>query len=318
MYVDANRDMAEMISDAFDPGLLRVFVSICHHGSLTRAASQTGRAQSALSAQLRRLEDLLGQRLLRRTGRGVVPTTEGEVFLSYATRILALGEAAASRLAERASMGTVRVGLAEDVATPLLHSALARLRRACPHVHFDICIDHPGMLAERWAEGAYDIVVGDVTAFDGQPARTWTVDVHWVCGIDYEIDSATPVDVIVYAESCSWRKLMLETLSAAGREFRVAVSSSNNTAIAAAIESGLGVGLLSANSINPERMRVISVAPDADMGLSLSYGLFVAKRQSDNSRMAAALLSESLHALTFPLASREKIEAPMATSAGAA
>lgn len=67
-----------MISDAFDPALLRTFVAVCQHGSLSRAAEQAGRAQSALSTQIRRLEELVGKRLLHRTGRGVLPTTDGE------------------------------------------------------------------------------------------------------------------------------------------------------------------------------------------------------------------------------------------------
>ena len=83
-----------MISEQIGLDLLRLFVAVCRQGSLSRVAGQTGRTQSALSMQMRRLEDLLDRQLLQRTGRGVVPTAEGELFLGYATRMLALGDEA--------------------------------------------------------------------------------------------------------------------------------------------------------------------------------------------------------------------------------
>lgn len=138
------------MSTDFDPALLRTFVAVCRYGSLSRAAEMSGRAQSALSTQIRRLEEMVGKRLLHRTGRGMAPTTEGELLLSYANRILALGEAAAARLRERAVAGSVRIGLSEDVAVAALPAALGRLRRACPNLHLEVVIDDGERLAARW------------------------------------------------------------------------------------------------------------------------------------------------------------------------
>eukprot|EP01132_Coremiostelium_polycephalum_P016628 gene16628-19979_t len=222
-----------MISDAFEPYLLRTFISVCQHGSLSGAAQQAGRAQSALSAQIRRLEELLGQRLLRRTGRGVVPTTEGELLLTYATRILALGETVAARLKERTVMGNVRVGLSEDVA---------------------VVVDHGDALAERWSDGELDVAIGVSSSFNADPVHAWNVELYWVCAIDEEIDAALPLDVIVYAEPCAWRRLMFDALLNAGRDFRVTVTSPNIGVITAAVEGGLGVALLPAENIRPETM----------------------------------------------------------------
>ncbi|NWA04861.1 LysR family transcriptional regulator [Pseudomonas gingeri] len=291
-----------MISDAFDPYLLRTFVSVCQHRSLSGAANQAGRAQSALSAQIRRLEEQLGQRLLRRTGRGVVPTTEGELLLSYAIRILALGDTVAARLKERTLMGNVRIGLSENVAVSTLPAALGRLRRTCPHVHLEISVEHGDALAERWHEGALDVAIGVSSAFTADPLRSWNVDLYWVCAIDDDIDPQKPLDVIVYAEPCSWRRLMFDALLQAGRDFRVAVTSPNIGVITAAVENGLGVALLPAESIRPETMRVVSLA-GASSGpvLSVNYGLFVVHRQNDSIRAAVSLLSDSLHSMTRPI-----------------
>jgi DNA-binding transcriptional LysR family regulator len=286
-----------MISDAFDPALLRTFVAICHHGSLSRAATHAGRKQSALSAQIRRLEDVVGQRLLHRTGRGVIPTTEGELLLSYAKRILALGEAAAARLNERAVAGSVRIGLSEDVAIAALPAALGRLRRIHPHLHLDITVDDGAILGERWKDGAFDIAVAASSAFSAEPLRTWDIELNWACAIDLEIDPSQPLDVIVYAEPCSWRRVMFDALAKAGRDYRVAVTSSNVGAIKTAVESGLGVALLTPESMCDKTMKLVSLSRGESYKLAVNYGLFAVKTRNAYIQATIDLLHQGLREL---------------------
>lgn len=293
-----------LVSGDFDPALLRTFVAVCRHGSLSRAADQAGRAQSALSTQIRRLEEQVGKRLLHRTGRGMAPTTEGELLLSYANRILALGEAAAARLRERAVAGSVRIGLSEDVAVAALPAALGRLRRACPQLHLEVVVDDGERLAARWQEGTLDVAVGVCAAFVDEPVQTWAVDLHWVCAIDEAPDPDAPLDVIVYAEPCSWRRLAFDALTAAGRDFRVTLTSHNVGATIAAVENGLGVALLSSECVRPDTMRIISLGPDSASGLRAQFGMYASKRQNDSGRAAVSLLRESLRNWGAPQPSR--------------
>lgn len=293
-----------MISDAFDPLLLRAFVSVCQYGSLSRAAEQAGRAQSALSTQIRRLEQLLGKRLLHRTGRGVVPTTDGELFLSYATRILALGETVAARLGERALSGTVRVGLSDDIAVAALPAALGRLRRACPQLQLEIFVDHGEALATRWREGGLDIAVGACSAFDAEPLQSWAVELRWACAVDEEPDPQAPLDLVVFAEPCSWRRTMFDALSRAGRDFRISLSSQNISAVVAAVESGLGVALLPPECINPDTMRILALAAEGDPPIMARFGLFALRRQSEPLLRTIDLLQQSLQTLAQPEAAR--------------
>lgn len=283
-----------MISDNFEPALLRTFVAVCHHRSLTRAAEQAGRAQSALSAQIRRLEEHTGQRLLRRTGRGVVPTKEGEVLLSFAVRILALGEMAVAQLSESTPAGTLRIGMSEDVASSLLPFALGRLRRLCPGLHIELSIESDHILARRWQESAFDIVLGLTAGFSEDPLTSWEIDLHWVCGIDYPWDSALTVDAIVCGEPCSWRRLMFDALIEAGKEFRIAVTSSNLGAIIPAVEGGLGVAMLPAELIRHDSMRLVNVA---QAPVKVTYGLFVTRRPNSNVTTALNVIQESLKTL---------------------
>lgn len=293
-----------LVSGDFDPALLRTFVAVCRHGSLSRAADQAGRAQSALSTQIRRLEEQVGKRLLHRTGRGMAPTTEGELLLSYANRILALGEAAAARLRERAVAGSVRIGLSEDVAVAALPAALGRLRRACPQLHLEVVVDDGERLAARWQEGTLDVAVGVCAAFVDEPVQTWAVDLHWVCAIDEAPDPDAPLDVIVYAEPCSWRRLAFDALTAAGRDFRVTLTSHNVGATIAAVENGLGVALLSSECVRPDTMRIISLGPDSASGLRAQFGMYASKRLNDSGRAAVSLLRESLRNWGAPQPSR--------------
>lgn len=285
-----------MISDELTPALLRTFVSVCQTGSLSRAAEQAGRAQSALSAQIRRLEEQVGQRLLHRTGRGVVPTTEGEVFLDYASRILALGERALSHLNEQAMVDNVRVGLSEEVANSLLPTALARLRRTHPQLHLDITVDYGEDLAAHWQEGAFDVAVGTASVFADDPLQSWEVELFWACAIDYPLGPSAPVDLISYAEPCYWRRQMIQALGEAGRGFRVAVTSSNLGAISTAVECGLGVALLPAGSIRHHTMRIVSLGPAQQI---VNYGLFVGRRQNESVKAVVSVLQHSLQMLSL-------------------
>ncbi len=293
------------MSADFDPALLRTFVAVCRYGSLSRAAEMSGRAQSALSTQIRRLEEMVGKRLLHRTGRGMAPTTEGELLLSYANRILALGEAAAARLRERAVAGSVRIGLSEDVAVAALPAALGRLRRACPNLHLEVVIDDGERLAARWQDGTLDVAVGACVGFTEEPIETWTVDLHWACGIDETLDPEQPLDVIVYAEPCSWRRLAFDALTASGRDFRVSLTSHNVGATIAAVENGLGVALLTTECLRPDTMRVISIGEESALPLTAQFGLYAAHRLNESGQAAVTLLRESLRGWTAPAMPRE-------------
>ena len=241
---------------------------------------------------------MVGKRLLHRTGRGMSPTTEGELLLSYANRILALGEAASARLRERAVAGSVRIGLSEDVAVAALPAALGRLKRSCPQLHLEVVVDDGERLAARWQEGTLDVAIGVCAAFVDEPVETWSVDLHWVCGIDDVPRPDQPLDVIVYAEPCSWRRLVFDELTAAGRDFRVSLTSHNVGATIAAVENGLGVAVLTTECIRPDTMRVISLGTDGASTLNAQFGMYASTRLNESGRAAVSLLRESLRGWT--------------------
>lgn len=283
-----------MISDQIGIDLLRTYVAVCRQGSLNRVATQTGRTQSALSMQMRRLETLIGRQLFQRTGRGVVPTAEGELFLGYATRMLALGDEAAARLKQVDISGGVRVGLAEEVATTALPVALGRLHRGYSEVRLDVVVEQSLTLGRLWQEGDLDIMIVPTSAVVADAVTTWNVELQWVCGLDYVPDPERPLDLVAFAAPCLWRRRMIETLAVAGREHRITFTSQSVTALQAAIENGLGIGLLPPEAVRAGSMCVLKSSAGVPKPLPVQYGLYARDRRTPVVDTAIDVLLEGL------------------------
>lgn len=263
-----------MISPAIDIDLLRAFVAACRLGSLSRAAAALGRTQSAMSMQMRRLEELVSRPLLRRTGRGVAPTPEGEMFLGYAIRILALGDEAASRLREPALEGAVRVGLPEEIAIASLSTALGCFRRAHEGVRLEVRIANSADLEPLWRSEQLDVMVASPSVTPAEALATWTVGLRWVCGMSYTPSSARPLDLVAFAESCGWRRRMAELLAARDLAHRISFTGSSVAAVRAAIENGFGVSLLTPELIDCRSMRLAHAALGLPDPVLVRYGLY--------------------------------------------
>jgi DNA-binding transcriptional LysR family regulator len=139
-----------------DVGALRGFATAVRTGSMGRAAEALERTQPAISQQLRRLEDVLGCRLLRRTAQGVVMTAEGEAFLPLAERILALNDEAQVHVRGRASVTVQRrrIGIIEDVAANGLQMALADFVQVHPELELDVMVAGGEAMREAFGTGS--------------------------------------------------------------------------------------------------------------------------------------------------------------------
>jgi DNA-binding transcriptional LysR family regulator len=285
-----------LISEQIGLDLLRTYVAVCRQGSLNRVAAQTSRTQSALSMQMRRLESLLDRRLFQRTGRGVVPTAAGELFLGYAIRILALSDEAFARLRRADMSGVVRIGLAEEIATAALPAALRKLHRAYPDVHLDVVIEHSIALGRLWSEDGLDIMIGPTSVVIADALMTWNVELQWMCALDYDLDQDRPLDLVAFTAPCLWRQRMLEALVAANREHRVAFTSQSITALRAAVENGLGIGLLPANSAGISAVQTLKTSADMPGPVAVQYGLYAHDQRAPAVDAALDVLREGIPA----------------------
>lgn len=225
--------------------LLRTFVAVVEAGGFARAAGRLMRGQSAVSLQIKRLEDSLGVRLLERSPRSLVLTAEGEMILDHARRLLALHDELVARVAEPELSGIVRLGAPEDFATSHLPAVLSRFARAHPGVALDVTCELTLELLERFRAGGLDLALvkrepSGIT--DG--IRVWREPLVWVSSGQSLPGGADGLPLVVSPPPCVYRKRMTEALSDAGLRWRVAYTCGSLAGTHAAVRAGLGVTAL--------------------------------------------------------------------------
>ena len=170
-----------------DIDLLRAFATLVDTGSFTRTGELLGRTQSAVSVQIKRLEDQVGARLCDRSGRNVVPTPVGEQLLGYARRILSINDEAVGRLVMPPVRGTVRLGTAEEFAAQFLSDILAEFSRSFPTVTPEITVDSSAVLQSGVEAGLFDLVLVKHVPGEDPGTTIWREPLHWVARADWAI-----------------------------------------------------------------------------------------------------------------------------------
>lgn len=229
----------------FDLDVLRTFVAGIELGSFARAADRLGRSTSAVSAQLKKLEEQAGTPVLRREGRGMALTEAGETLLAYARRLLELNDEAASALRGGSLEGRVRLGLQEDFGETLLPAVLARFARAHPKVRIEVRTARNQQLLEGVRNGELDLALAWETG-ERTPhmERIGTVAQCWIGAPDTGLlVSAEPLPLVMLEAPCLLRSAATAALDRAGIAWRVAFTSAGLSGIWAAVGAGLGVGL---------------------------------------------------------------------------
>jgi DNA-binding transcriptional LysR family regulator len=270
-----------------DMDLLRAFAAVAEAGSVTAAGERLGRTQSTVSLQLKRLEDVLGRRLLHRGPRGVRPTDEGEAVLAQARRILALNDALLAHVAEPPLEGTVRLGAPEDFATAHLPGVLQRFAAAHPRVALEVTCDLTLNLLEGFARDAFDIVLvkQEPSGPAGQPGtRVWREALVWGAAHAGVAEHAGPLPLVVSPDPCVYRRRAMAALERAGRPWRVAYTSTSLAGAQAAVRAGLGIGVLPRGSAPSDLVLLGAEAglpplEDAEIALCAAPNLSVPARR---------------------------------------
>jgi DNA-binding transcriptional LysR family regulator len=224
--------------------VLRTFVAIAESGSFARAAKVVYRTPSAVSMQIRKLEDTLGRPVFVRDGRSVRLTSEGEALLGYARRILRLSDEAVGLFRAPAIEGIVCIGTPDDFGTRFLPNILCRFARTHPAVDVDVTLDMSNALLDKLDEGLLDLTL--VTTAFGPEALdrgqiVYTEPLVWAgleCGCAYE---QRPLPLALAPQGCAWRTTSLDALDKAGIAARVAYSSPHCAGQMAAIYADLAI-----------------------------------------------------------------------------
>jgi DNA-binding transcriptional LysR family regulator len=254
---------------------LKTFVAIAETGSFTRAAEVVFKTQSAVSMQMRRLEERIGKPIFARDGRASKLTEDGERLLNYARRMVRLSDEAVAAFDEAELSGSVRLGTPDDYADRFLPEILARFSRSNPLVEVSVVCEQSVELMRQARTGDVDLAIvthcgeGQVDVIRREPLVWVTSNQH--CAADEEI-----LPLALFKPPCIWREAAVSALTSAGRKYRVLYQAANSTAIAASVLAGLSVTVLAESALRPG-MRVLGEGdgfprlPTCEIGLVRSW-----------------------------------------------
>ena len=257
-----------------DLDLLKTLVAIAETGSFSAAASVVFRTPSAVSMQVKKMEDLLGRPVFQRDSRSVELTSDGAFLLEHARRMLALNRDALARFVQPDVEGVVRMGAPDDVAERFLPKMLRRFADSHPCVTVNVTVDGTDRMIGMLKDGKLDITLTTHDAgFDDKGAEALVRErlVWAVCrgGVAAE---AEPLPLSVWEEGCVWRKAAIDGLDAIGREWRIAFQSAHISGQRAAILADLAVAPIPASSLGGDIVEAPSKyglppLPDYALGL---------------------------------------------------
>jgi len=235
-----------MTFTTLDLDTLRTLVTATDLGGYGQAATRLGRTPSAISLQMKRLQEDLGSRLFRKHGRRLALTEDGEVVLRYGRRMLELNDELVDTIRGAALAGTISLGCAQDFAETVLPIVLSRFTKLYPLVQMEVRIEGNAALADAVEQGTLDLALA-VGQADRPTARTLgSVELVWIAGREFQRRHGQPLPLVVLGPQCAFRKEATRVLDAAGVAWRVAAVSPSLSGLWASALGGLGITVRSA------------------------------------------------------------------------
>jgi DNA-binding transcriptional LysR family regulator len=232
-----------------DVSLLRAFATVVETGSVTSAARLLNRTQAAVSLQIKRLEDLLGQELFRREHRKLTLAPGGEALVGAAQRIVAANDALWRQMTTPDFEGEVRFGVPTDIVHTYVPPVLRRFNKAWPRVRATLITGNSQTLLERMQRGDVDLTLTTDTSQNGA-SETLRVDrLVWVAAPDSRAHRADPLPLAIGDPTCRFRPVVLEALRQAGREWRLVLEATSQVAQEAAASAGIAVAACLRDSV---------------------------------------------------------------------
>ena len=223
-----------------DLDTLRTLALAHDRGGLAQAAEHLGRTPSAISQQMKRLQDDLGVPIFRKRGRGLALTEAGEVALSYARRILALNDELMDTMHGAKLAGHIRVGCPQDFAS-ILPAVLSHFSSLYPRMQIELLIEGNAALLDAIDTSRIDlaIIIGREDPLNAQTVGR--LDLVWIASATFTPPRKQPLPLAVLGPQCAFRRCALERLEATKIPYRIAANSPSLDGLWAALLGGLGV-----------------------------------------------------------------------------
>jgi DNA-binding transcriptional LysR family regulator len=282
---------------------LQTFVAIADRGSFTRAADDVHRTQSAVSMQMRRLEERIGKPLFEKDGRTNRLTEDGEKLLHFARRMIRLNRETMAAFDATSLEGQIRIGTPDDYADRFLPEIMARFARSNPRVEMSVVCEPTANLVELLKRGQLDIALVTHSAGTGQSEIVRREPLLWVSSANHQIHEETILPLAVGRATCMWRRAACDALDANGRDYRILFTSWSATVVIAAVLSGLAVSVLPECALRPG-MRVLGVADGFSTLPDIRIGIMRGQAAGASAIVEALArhITESLDNISLPVA----------------
>lgn len=287
---------------------LQTFIAIANSGSFTRAAGEVHRTQSAVSMQMRRLEERIGKALFEKDGRSNRLTEEGERLLTYARRMILLNRETLAAFDDRQLEGTIRIGTPDDYADRFLPEIMARFSRSNPRVELTVVCEPTQNLVEHIRRGQLDLALVTHDDAKGQSEVVRREPLLWVSSASHATHEQEQLPMAFGRPTCIWRRAACDVLDQMGRDYRILFTSWSATVITAAVLSGLAISVLPECALRPG-MRVLGegdgfgALPDCKIGIMRG-----ASARQELVEALARHIAESLDNISVPLVQDGAIE----------
>ena len=258
---------------------LRSFVAVADVGGVTRAAGYLNLTQSAVSMQIKRLEDSLGQQLFLRAARKLALSPEGEQLLSYGRRMLALNDEAFSRFAAAACDGEVRLGVPHDVVYPAIPGILKRMAAAYPCFRVNLVSSFTILMKQDFERGLFDVILTTEESPDPGAEVLGTRPLVWVGAPDGNAWQRRPLR-LGFKDTCIFRPRAQAALDDAGIPWELATGGESEQAVEATVAADLAVTARMVGSI-PEGIAIITAENQLPPLGEMKLALYRADRRKD-------------------------------------
>jgi DNA-binding transcriptional LysR family regulator len=274
--------------------LLRAFVSVSQLRSFTKAGELLGRSQPAVTLKIKRLEELVDQKLFLRGRKSLELSDSGIALYNYAKQILTLNDLAISQISKSTVHGKIRLGIPSEFATVLLPKIISRFAKAYPNVALEVNCELSKYLLTRAGRESHDLILvlaDQDTDLDGDLVKT--DELVWVSSKKFNRTKKDAIPLIVASEGCIYRHTAMTGLSNASLSWKIVYTNPDLTGIQYAIQEGLGVTVLS-RSIVPENLHILSASAGLPSLDRVSINIICNEQRSNDE--AIELLKEFLTA----------------------
>ncbi|MFZ5962910.1 LysR family transcriptional regulator [Thalassococcus sp. BH17M4-6] len=276
-----------------DVTTLRSFVAVADSGGVTRASGFLNLTQSAVSMQLKRLEEALDLQLLERSGRGVALTAAGEQLLTYARRMVSLNDEIYARLTDQAFEGEIHFGVPEDILYPVVPRVLQTFHASFPRMQVHLTTSNTLQLLQRYGRGEVDIILTTEEESHGETLHETPLRWHGAPG-----GSAWKQRPLPYAQAriCAFRPAVIRRLDAAAIPWFQVIDSDSDRSIEATVSADLGVVALLEGHAPPQLVAIDTGDALPDLG-TMKINLHADQAKGEPVRALADMVRSGFAAL---------------------